>query len=273
MGWICHEIGGYDYLRLCFERPESVIVYEHPLSERVRTYLRLEDLFLRFDWLLQRENAIEHHYCFSTVFEIAEVAARADLKSDLLKDLERHKQQFLSYRGNPAVAEAVLDQWLANIESCFEGIHSNAARFGSFINESDWLSNLRNRMSIPGGTCGFDLPQYLSWQHRAPELRREDLLRWTGALQPLYASVKLLLRLSRDTAQGQRVAAVAGQFQQNLPQGRYQMLRLRLDSGSGLIPEISGNRMMVSVRFNRADELGRLQPINEDLNFELLLCS
>ena len=79
------------------------MVFEHPLNERVRTYLRLEYLFRRFEWLLQHEHPIEHHFCFSTIFEIAEVATRADLKSDLLKDLERHKQQFASYRGNPAV--------------------------------------------------------------------------------------------------------------------------------------------------------------------------
>jgi cell division protein ZapD len=250
-----------------------VIVYEHPLNERVRTYLRLEYLFRRFEWLLHHEHPIEHHFCFSTIFEIAEVATRADLKADLLKDLERHKQQFASYRGNPAVAEAVLDEWLSNIESCFEGIHSNAARFGSFINDSEWLNNLRNRMSIPGGTCGFDVPQYLAWQHKTPEARREDILRWTGPLQPLYASVNLLLRLSRDSAQGQRVVAMGGQFQQNLPQGRYQLMRLRVDSTSGVVPEISGNRMMVSVRFQRPDEQGQLQACSDDLNFEMSLCT
>lgn len=250
-----------------------MIVYEHPLNERVRTYLRLEYLFKRFEWLLHREHPIEHHFCFSTVFEIAEVAARADLKSDLLKDLERHKQQFLSYRGNPAVAEAVLDEWLGHIESCFEGIHSNASRFGNFINEHEWLTHLRNRMSIPGGTCGFDVPQYLAWQHKEPQARRDDVLRWTGSLQPLYASVNLLLRLSRDSAQAQRVAAVAGQFQQNLPQGRYQLMQLRFESGCGLIPEISGNRMMISVRLQRPDEQGELQPSTDDLNFEMALCA
>lgn len=250
-----------------------MIVYEHPLNERVRTYLRLEYLFRRFEWLLHQEHPIEHHFCFSTVFEIAEVAARADLKSDLLKDLERHKQQFLTYRGNPAVAEAALNEWLDKVEACFDGIQSNAARFGSFINEHEWLNNLRNRMIIPGGSCGFDMPHYLAWQHKEPEARREDILRWTGPLQPLYASVKLLLQLSRDSAQAQRVAAVDGLFQQNLPQGRYQLMRLRFDASSGLVPEISGNRMLISVRLNRPDDQGRLQPSSDGLGFEMALCA
>ena len=140
-----------------------------------------------------------------------------------------------------------------------------------FRSDSEWLNNLRNRMSIPGGTCGFDVPQYLAWQHKTPEARREDILRWTGPLQPLYASVNLLLRLSRDSAQGQRVVAMGGQFQQNLPQGRYHLMRLRVDSASGVVPEISGNRMMVSVRFQRPDEQGQLQACSDDLNFEMSL--
>ena len=85
-----------------------MILYEHPFNERVRTYLRLEYLFRRFELLLQRDHPTDHHFCFSTIFEIVEVGGRADLKSDILKDLERHKQQFQSYRGNPSVAEAVL---------------------------------------------------------------------------------------------------------------------------------------------------------------------
>ena len=105
------------------------------------------------------------------------------------------------------------------------------------------------------------------------EARREDILRWTGPLQPLYASVNLLLRLSRDSAQGQRVVAMGGQFQQNLPQGRYHLMRLRVDSASGVVPEISGNRMMVSVRFQRPDEQGQLQACSDDLNFEMSLCT
>ena len=56
-------------------------------------------------------------------------------------------------------------------------------------------------------------------------------------------------------------------------QHRRGLMRLRVDSASGMVPEISGNRMLVSVRFQRADEQGRLLPCTDDLNFEMSLCT
>ena len=71
-----------------------------------------------------------------------------------------------------------------------------------------------------------------------------------------------------------KVIAPGGQFQQNLPQGRtYQLLRLAIDPQLGLIPEISGNRLMLSVRLLRQGEDERLHPATEDAAFELTLCT
>jgi cell division protein ZapD len=78
-----------------------VILYEYPFNERIRTYLRLEHLFLRLDELVARETPLDHHYALTTLFEIMDVATRADLKSDVLKDLDKQKQVLNSYRGNP----------------------------------------------------------------------------------------------------------------------------------------------------------------------------
>jgi hypothetical protein len=51
--------------------------------------LRLEHLFDRLGQLIRRDAAVDHHFALVTVFEIMDVASRADLKSDLLKELER----------------------------------------------------------------------------------------------------------------------------------------------------------------------------------------
>ncbi len=70
------------------QEPCSVILYEYPFNERLRTYLRLEQLFRRLGELIPRPHPLDHHFALVTLFEIMDVAARADLKSDVLKDLE-----------------------------------------------------------------------------------------------------------------------------------------------------------------------------------------
>ena len=107
-----------------------------------------------------------------------------------------------------------------------------------------------------------------------PATRRADLERWAATLAPLAESIYLLLKLLRDSDAPQKVMASDGQLQQTLPQGRtFQLLRLRIDPALGLVPEISGNRLMVSVRLMRQEADDRLQPSNDNAPFELTLCS
>lgn len=252
-----------------------MIVYEYPFNERARTYLRLEHLFERLGVLLSRESALDHHFALVTIFEIIEVGARSDLKSEILKDLEKHKQQFNGYRGNPAIAEAVLDEVIGQIEFAFAGLNGQTGKVGIALNDNEWVVSVRSRIGIPAGTCEFDLPAYYHWQHHSLERRRADLSRWASTLWPLAQSVNLLLKLLRDSGSPQKVMATAGQYQQTLPQGRsFQLLRLRIDPGMGLIPEISGNRLMVSVRLLREVTEDKLPTVSgEDASFELTLCA
>ena len=250
-----------------------MILYEYPFNERIRTYLRLEHLFRRLGELIPREHPIDHHYALATIFEVMDVAARADLKSDVMKDLEKHKQILNGYRGTPAIAEQVLDEVIAQLDACFSTLNKLPGKAGQPLTENDWLMSIRSRAGIPGGTCEFDLPGYYAWQHRGSAERRADLERWATTLAPLAESVQLLLKLLRDSGTPQKVLASAGQLQQNLPQGRsFQLLRLRIDPSLGLVPEISGNRLIVSVRLMKQDS-ERMHASSDNASFELTLCA
>jgi cell division protein ZapD len=204
-----------------------VILYEYPFNERIRTYLRLEHLFRRLGELIPRSHPLDHHYALGTIFEVMDVGARADLKSDVLKDLERQKQVLNGYRGNPGVAEAVLDKIVTQMESCFSAVNGTPGKAGQSLTENEWLMSIRSRAGIPGGDSGMP----------------------------------------------QKEMASAGQLQQTLPQGRtFQLLRLRIDPTLGLVPEISGNRLIVSVRLMR-QESDRLQSSSDNTPFELTLCA
>jgi cell division protein ZapD len=261
---------GYD----AATRKYRVILYEYPFNERIRTYLRLEHLFLRLAKLVSRESALDHHFALTTIFEVMDVGARADLKSDVLKDLDKQRQLLNAYRGNPAIAEAVLDKVAGQVDDCFDALNATAGKAGQSLTENDWLMSIRSRIGIPGGTCEFDLPAYFAWQHRSAASRAHDLHRWAATLAPLADSVHLLLKMLRESGAPQKVVASGGQFQQNLPQGRtFQLLRLAIDPEQQLIPEISGNRLMVSIRLMRLDGEDKLQASNTDGAFELALCS
>jgi cell division protein ZapD len=256
------------------DKDTAVILYEYPFNERIRTYLRLEHLFHRLGELSVREHPTDHHYAITTIFEIMDVAARADLKTDVLKDLDKQKHVLNGYRGNPAISEAVLDEVTGQLDGCFTALTGLPGKAGQSLTENDWLMSIRSRIGIPGGTCEFDLPAYFAWQHFGAATRQHDLQRWIATLVPLAESVRMLLKLLRDSGSAQKVVAAGGQYQQTLPQGRtFQLLRLRIDPTLGMIPEISGNRLMVSVRLMRHESDDRLHACTEDAAFELTLCS
>ena len=251
-----------------------MILYEYPFNERIRTYLRLEHLFRRVGELVPRDHPLDHHFALTTMFEAIDVATRADLKSDVLKDLEKQKQLLLGYRGNPAISEDTLDQVIQQLEGCFAALNSVPGKAGQSLTENEWLMSIRSRVGIPGGTFEFDLPAYHAWQHNNGESRRADLARWASTLAPLAESVHLLLKLLRDSGAPQKVMAAGGQFQQALPQGKtFQLMRLRLDRSLGLVPEISGNRLIVSVRLMLKGDDDRLHASTESSTFEMTLCS
>ncbi len=251
-----------------------MVLYEYPFNESIRTMLRLEHLFDRLGRLLARESALDHHFALLTMFEITEVAARADLKSDLLKELERHKAQLVAWRDNPAVSQGALDGAIERIDHAFNGLNQQSGKAGHTLASNEWLNSLKSRIGIPGGTCEFDLPAYHAWQQHPPARRRADLMQWVQTLAPLAEALQLLMQLVRDTGVPHKVVSSGGQFQQSLPPGRtYQLLRLRIAGDSGLVPEITGHRLMVSVRLMKHEPAERLQPSTDDVTFELTLCA
>lgn len=251
-----------------------MVLYEYPFNESIRTMLRLEHLFDRLGQLVPRDAPVDHHFALATLFEVMDVAARADLKSDLLKELERHKAQLQSYRGNPAISEAALDGITARLDHAFNGLNQLSGKAGQSLTSNEWLMSIRSRINIPGGTCEFDLPAYYAWQQQDAGRRRADLMRWLATLMPLAEALSVLLGLLRDSGVPHKVVASGGQFQQSLPQGKtYHLLRVRLNVADELVPEISGHRLMVLIRLMKADAEGRLRAAPQDHSFELTLCS
>ena len=250
-----------------------MISYEFPINEKVRTLLRLEDLFTRIAHFIEQGSSKDHHAALITLFEILEVACRADLKSELLQELERQKRALSGLHNNPAISEDALKAILEEIDRASANIFAMTGKIGHRLRENEWLMGIKQRALMPGGTCEFDLPSYHYWQRQDTDTRRKDLRIWLAPFLPLHAGLKIILRLLRENGKVIQLVAHHGTFQQ-MQGGRIaQILQVRLDNDLACIPEISANKYAISIRFIAADYAAKSTLFEQDVPFELIFCS
>jgi cell division protein ZapD len=250
-----------------------VIHYEYPLSERIRTLLRLEDLFERFDAYAASPDPHAHHAALLTLFEMAEVAARADLKSDLLQELDRQKAVLAALRGNPQVQDTTLEHVLAAIETAHHGMYRLPGKVGQHLREDDWLMAIKQRAAIPGGMCEFDLPTYHHWLHQPAEQRMQQLQHWLAPFSSIRAAVNIVLGLLRDSGQPELQHANNGSYQRMLESRNPQLIRVTLVDNLPCVPEISANKYMLNIRFVQAGP-GQIRVCTDKpIDFDLTFCT
>ncbi|CAG4884567.1 Cell division protein ZapD [Georgfuchsia toluolica] len=250
-----------------------MITYEYPLNERIRTLLRLEDLFGKMDHFVSAPDPEDHHMALVTLFEILEVAGRADLKFDLMQELERQRQILLSFRNNPDISEDALSGALYEIEQAAAALLAIQGRLGQHLRDNEWLMAIKNRSVIPGGVCEFDLPSYHFWLHREISHRQRNLQHWTAPILAVNQAIAIVLRLLRASGRPENQVASHGAYQLMLAGRTAQMVRLRLGLADACVPEISASKYALNIRFLAAEVDQRPKQVNEDVRFELTFCN
>ena len=250
-----------------------MISYEYPLSERVRTLLRLEDLYERVEYFLAKNDALEHHIALLSLFEILEVSSRADLKSDLLQELERQKQTLEALRDNPEISEEALENVLWQIDQSSSRLFQASGKVGQELRENEWLMSIKQRTNIPGGVCEFDLPSYHYWLQQGAEQHRHDLQRWLAPFLPIRDAIAIVLRLLRESGKSSTQVAYQGVYQQMMAGRVAQMLRIRLSRDYHCVPEISANKYALNIRFTTQEGVQRPKVAETDVEFELTFCN
>jgi len=250
-----------------------LLQYEYPLNERIRTLLRLEDLFGKFEHFVARPDSLDHHVALLSLFDVLEVTARSDVKSDLMQELERQRQSVIGFRDKPGVSFEALSRVLAEIEQAVAALGETVGKAGQHLRENEWLMQVRGRTNIPGGANEFDVPSYHAWRNRPANARLQDLAQWFFPLNPLRDALRITLRLLRDSGQPSQAVAQSGSYQQQLGGKTYQLLQIRIADQSNAIPELSANRHMLWLRFTSQDGDLRPRAFEGNVAFEMTLCN
>jgi cell division protein ZapD len=229
---------------------DETLIFEQPLNERMRTYLRLDFLYTQALYHNEMASPWGSRAAMSSLLDLLAITTRGDVRSEVLKELERRITHLNEYRSRPGVDDQRLETLTANLVRLRKELMSAGASLLQPLRESEFMNAIKHRSAIPGGTCDFDLPDYYFWLRQPQPLRVRAFNQWLALLRPLCDAIAELLWLIRENGRSRQEVAHGGTF--NIAFERdstLQLLRISLPAAAALYPVISGSHHRCSVRF------------------------
>ena len=255
--------------------PSKYIIFEQPLNERIRMCLRIETLMKRFHYFTTLKGDWSGYTALLGVLEITSLLERGDLKQELMKELDRQHTALKALSAHKGVDKSKLILILSRQKQAIEQLHQLNGKLGEHLKRNDFLLGIKQRTSIPGGSCDFDLPELRFWLNQDHDKRVIDLQRWAAPYLELESIIELVLSVIRDSATPEKVVAENGFFHQALdPQQSNQLLRISVSADENIYPEVSAGKHRYSVRFLNPMPIDDLpSQIKDDVTFSLTRCS
>jgi len=249
------------------------LLFEYPLQENIRGYLRLESLFKQFYTNLKMTNPETHVQALRILFEILDILARGDTRAELIKELSRLLKYFQNLAANPDVDSTKLSNFLQQVEQLHQWIHNYQGKFGESIRKHPFIQSVKHRASIPGGSCSFDLPELHLFLDRPYEIRKQDLNSWINDIKGIKTSVDVILRLIRDTGLWHPEEAPLGSFMLETSEQPLKLMRIRTINHQETFPEFSCGKHRSSIHFMTFNQQHKKIPLNAAVKFELACCN
>ncbi len=228
----------------------ETLIFEQPLSERMRTFLRLDFLYTQALYHNEVDEPVGQPRC-----DVLPAGRAGDQhpgrhplgRAERARAAGQHAQRVPV---KPGVDAGRLKTVLANLVRLRSELHNAGSAFLQPLRDSEFLSAIKHRSAIPGGTCEFDLPDYYFWLSQPDETRMQTFNEWLGLLRPLCDAIAELLWLTRANGRARHEVAKGGSFNITFDRDTpIQLLRISLPKSTGLYPEISGSHYRCSLRF------------------------
>jgi len=251
------------------------LIYEQPINERIRTFLRLEHLFSQFNQHLHHDSAWDTHSALKAIIDILGMVGRGDIKRETIKELERQNSNLQSFIEIPGINHGKLSILIDEQKKCISNLHEISGNLGQNLQQNELLNGIKQRLTVPGGLCDFDFPVYSHWLNQPYENRKKILQEWHAPFTPLQESIQLILKVIRESTDAIDSVAENGFFQKNIePNQPCLLIRVILDKGVNIYPEISAGKHRFSVRFFKSNNPAqRSEQIPQDVSFKLACCT
>ncbi len=250
-------------------------IYEQPLNEKIRLFIRLTYLMERFNYHLEKPTPENCQAAIMVLLELYNLSSRLDVKNAALHVLDFQTQAVRNAEGMENVDSVRATRMLEKLEEKSKRLYSFRGQLGQHLKIHNFLNILKQRASIAGSINRMDIPLFNYWLSLPEKKKVEDLHDWVRPYGIAFEAIQLLMELIYSGPDSKDVVATGGFYQETLSHTRdYQLLQIELSDKSTYYPEISAGKQRFSIRFvdsSVLEEKGK--QIVKDVSFKLTLFS
>ena len=248
-------------------------IYEQPINKRIRSMMRLDLLFDQLAYFAKAKNVWDNTNAVNVINDILEFTNRTDIKSEVIKELERQQNIVESLLSQPGINEKKTLKLLENIKQLTDDLHNISGAIGQDLQQNIILNSAKQKSILPGSSGSFDSPLYLHWINQPSANRVNQLLEWSSSFIHISKAIKLALQTIRDSGDNAEHIAENGFYQDNLDLSKsYQLIRVAIPSTADYFPEISAGKHRFSIRF-LSNKGYTSNPEQTDNDIPFILCN
>ena len=248
-------------------------IYELPLNERLRTFMRIEFLYSRLKYFTSNlDDNWQTRTVIHTLLEIYSILSRTDVRREVLADLDRYIMQMQRFQSAPDADNNMVNDVLEDLDLIKNQVVDIGTDYLLKLREDEFIASLLHRHTLPGGKAEFDMPKYKFFLESDKKNVATQINSWIDIIRPICEGIDKLMWIIRESNEPIATVAVGGQYNHQIERRTQISLVRIITNDANIYPEISGGRHLIAVRFFNQNKDGTYLQFEDNVEFKISLC-
>ena len=241
-------------------------IYEEPVDERIRKFLKLENYFLKLQYHKELDTPYDSYVSLYNLIAIYNTLSRVEVKSDLIREIDFHKQRYMEYIKFDSSDKIKLHSIMEKQNVILNNLYNLQSNYMNKLNNDEFFQFCVKHYE----SLSTELDYWLTRDH-ASRLNQINL--WLEIIKPIENSIYFCLDILRRSSETKEVCANNGFYLVKLNQEKkVRLLRITMQSDNYFFPRISLGPQRATISFMLLNEDNKYKQIKDNITFVLDLC-
>ncbi len=241
-------------------------IYEEPVDERIRKFLKLENYFIKINEHKIRDSVYDSYAALSTLVDLYQTLSRAEVKRELIREIDFHRSRYQEYIKLENSDKIKLNSIMEKQTVILSTLHNL---------KSNYLTDLHTDELFQYSVKHHDTlcSELDYWLTRDYSYRLNQLNLWLELIKPIENSVYFCLDILRKSSETRENCAKNGMYILKLDSDKkIKLLRITMHSDNYFFPRVSVGPQRATISFMTLNDMNKFIQIKDDINFVIDLC-